>query len=276
MMAAKAAPELPAAPGWFARWRRARVLRRQPIDNALWARVIARFSFLQTLGSAEQQRLRELVALFLDRKSVIGAGGLVMTREMQVVIAAQACLLVLNLDLEFYGDWVEVIVYPDEFVADYEYTDDAGVVHRVHAPMSGEAWEHGPVILSWQDAAAADGGFGYNVVMHEFAHKIDMLNGTPDGFPPIHAGMDRAAWSQTFGAAYADFRQRLEQREETLIDPYAAEDPAEFFAVLSEMFFETPDAVRGAYPQVYDQLAAFYRQDPLLRMTGDPAVRVMR
>ncbi len=253
---------------WFSRWRKTRALRRQPIADTQWQRVISRFSFLRTLSAAEQQRLRELTALFLDRKAVSGAGGLVLTREMQLVIAAQACLLVLNLDLDYYDGWVEVIVYPDEFVADYEYTDDDGVVHRVNAPVSGEAWEHGPVILSWQDATAAGGGFGYNVVMHEFAHKIDMLNGAPDGFPPIHDDMDRAQWSQVFGAAYDDFRQRLQRREETLIDEYAAEDPAEFFAVLSETFFETPDALRASYPEVYDQLAAFYRQDPLSRMTG--------
>lgn len=268
--AAKAVPELTVA-GWFGRWRRARALRRQDIGDAQWQRTIHRFSFLRILAPAEQQRLRELTALFLDRKSVVGAGGLVMTRDMQLVIAAQACLLVLNLDLDFYGDWVEVIVYPDEFVTDHEYTDEDGVVHRVRAPLSGEAWEHGPVILSWRDAAAADGGFGYNVVMHEFAHKIDMFNGAPDGFPPLHAEMDRTTWTDTFSAAYADFQDRLDRREEPLIDEYAAEDPAEFFAVLSEMFFETPDALRKTYPDVYGQLAAFYRQDPLLRMAAAAA-----
>jgi len=250
---------------WFRRWRRARVLRRQPISDAQWQSVIARFSFLQALTAAEQQRLRELTALFLDQKSVQGAGGLVLTRDMELVIAAQACLLILNLDLDCYRDWVEIIVYPDEFVVDHEYASEDGVVHRMRAPMSGEAWEHGPVILSWRDAAAADSGFGYNVVMHEFAHKIDMLNGAPNGFPPLHADMDRKAWSKVFGAAYEDFRQRAARRDDSRINPYAAEEPAEFFAVLSETFFETPDAVQAEYPDVYRQLAAFYRQDPLSR-----------
>jgi len=250
---------------WLRRWQRARVLRRQPISDAQWQSVIARFSFLQALAAAEQQRLRELTALFLDQKSVQGAGGLVLTRDMELVIAAQACLLILNLDLDCYRGWVEIIVYPDEFVADFEYASEDGVVHRVRAPISGEAWEQGPVILSWRDAAAADSGFGYNVVMHEFAHKIDMLNGAPNGFPPLHADMDRKAWSAVFGAAYEDFRLRAERRDDTRIDPYAAEEPAEFFAVLSETFFETPDAVLAEYPDVYQQLAAFYRQDPLSR-----------
>ncbi len=259
------APEQGTMMNWFGRWRRTRAVERQAIDETLWQRVVARFSFLRVLPAGDLDRLRELSALFLDRKSVSGAGGLEMTREMQLIIAAQACLLVLNLDLELYDDWVEVIVYPDEFVADHEYMDEDGVVHRVRAPLSGEAWEHGPVILSWRDAVAADGGDGYNVVLHEFAHKIDMHNGTANGFPPLHADMDRAAWTAAFETAYAGMRQQLERGEYTLIDPYAAEDPAEFFAVLSESFFERPDAVQTEYPEVYQQLAAFYRQDPRLR-----------
>ena len=121
------------------------------------------------------------------------------------------------------------------------------------------------MILSWADAERS--GDGYNVVIHEFAHKLDMLNGDANGFPPLHADMDRARWSATFGAAYEEFCARVERREETAIDPYAAENPAEFFAVLSEAFFETPDAVRSEYPAVYGELAAFYRQDPALRLS---------
>lgn len=257
------APEQGTMMNWFSRWRRTRAVERQAIDERLWQRVVARFSFLRALPAGDLERLRELTALFLDRKPISGAGGLEMTREMQLIIAAQACLLVLNLDLELYDDWVEVIVYPDEFVTDYEYMNEDGVVHRVRAPLSGEAWEHGPVILSWRDAQAADGGDGYNVVLHEFAHKIDMHNGAANGFPPLQADMDRNAWTQAFETAYAGMRQQLEQGAYTLIDPYAAEDPAEFFAVLSENFFETPDAVQSVFPEVYRQLAAFYRQDPL-------------
>ena len=252
--------------GWFGRWRRARAVRRQAIDARLWQQVVARFSFLRMLPAADQRRLYELVALFLDRKAVGGAGGLDLTREMQLVIAAQACLLVLNLDLDFYDGWVEVIVYPEEFIVDHEYMDEDGVMHRVREPISGEAWEQGPVVLSWRDAEEADGGDGYNVVLHEFAHKIDIRNGAADGFPPLHADMDRQAWTATLSAAYEDFQQRLERREETALDEYAAEDPAEFFAVLSELFFERPDALSTMYPAVYGQFVLFYRQDPLKRM----------
>ena len=252
--------------GWFGRWRRARAVQRKPVDAAAWAAVVQRFSFLRVLDAGEQSRLRDLVAAFLAEKSLQGAGGLIMTRDIELVIAAQACLLVLKLDLDYYDDWVEIIVYPDEFIVDHEYTDEDGVVHRVHAPLSGEAWEQGPVILSWVDAEAADGGDGYNVVMHEFAHKLDIRNGTADGFPPLHDDMDRRTWTRSFSEAYADMQQRLERHEYTLIDPYAAEDPAEFFAVLSELFFERPDTLNDIYPAVYTQLAAFYRQDPLARL----------
>jgi hypothetical protein len=253
--------------GWFGRWRRARAARRKPVDAAAWAAVVQRFSFLRVLGADEQARLRDLVAAFLDEKSLQGAGGLVMTHDIELVIAAQACLLILNLDLDDYDDWVEIIVYPDEFVVDHEFTDEHGVVHRVRGPLSGEAWERGPVILSWRDAAASDGGDGYNVVMHEFAHKLDIRNGTADGFPSLHAGMDRSRWTQDFTAAFDDLQARLDRHEYTLIDPYAAQDPAEFFAVLSELFFERPDTLKDIYPEVYAQLAAYYRQDPLARLS---------
>ncbi len=144
--------------------------------------------------------------------------------------------------------------------------DEDGIVHQVREPMSGESWLAGPVILSWADAALRDGGPAYNVVIHEFAHKLDMLNGDANGFPPLHPGMDHREWSVAFGAAYEDFRGRVERREPTAIDSYAAENPGEFFAVLSEVFFETPGVVLGEYPDVYRQLSAFYRQDPAARM----------
>jgi len=249
--------------GALRNWRRKRILRHTTLDERLWRSVLARYPFTRVLSAAERERLRESAILFLNEKSITGAGGLEVRDEIRMCVAAQACMLVLNLDLEFFRGWVEVIVYPDEFLVDYEYVDEDGVAHRVKAPTSGESWLEGPVILSWADAKRS--GDGYNVVIHEFAHKLDMLNGNANGFPPLHAEMDLARWSDTFGAAYEGFCERIERREETVIDPYAAENPAEFFAVLSEAFFETPDAVQRAYPAVYGELASFYRQDPAQR-----------
>jgi len=227
--------------------------------------VLERYPFTRALSTEERARLRERVILFLHEKSIVGAGGLVVRDGMRMSIAAQACMLILNLDLEYYRGWVEVIVYPDEFVAEYDYVDEDGIAHHVEAPMTGESWLEGPVILSWADAELRGEEPGYNVVIHEFAHKLDMLNGDANGFPPLHPGMDREAWPRAFGAAYDDFCRRVARGEPSAIDAYAAEHPSEFFAVLSEAFFETPAAVRAEYRDVYRQLAAFYRQDPAAR-----------
>jgi Mlc titration factor MtfA (ptsG expression regulator) len=249
----------------FRRWRRRRVIERADISPALWQRTLDQLPFLNGLSVDERERLRELVILFLHSKTVHGAGGLVLDEGMPLLIAAQACILILNLDIEYYDGWVEVIVYPDAFVPAMEYMDEDGIVHRDHAPRAGEAWLQGPLILSWADVAPRDDGDGVNVVIHEFAHKLDMLNGDANGFPPLHGGMNRRDWAAAFEAAYADFCRRVDADEETAIDPYAAESPAEFFAVLSEVFFEIPARVNESYADVYKQLMLFYRQDPLRR-----------
>lgn len=250
----------------FKAWRRRRILSRHAVPDGLWRGVVARLSFLHGMTPDELMRLRELVTLFLHAKHMSAAGGLVLSDDMRVMIAAQACVPILNLDLDYYDGWVEIIVYPDEFVPEYEYMDENGLVHHVHEPMSGEAWLGGPVILSWHDARGGQQVDGYNVVIHEFAHKLDMLNGDANGFPPLHADMNREAWSTAFSAAFGDLRRRVEAGEETAIDPYAAETPGEFFAVMSEAFFETPRAVQESYPEVYAQLSQFYRQNPAQRM----------
>jgi Mlc titration factor MtfA (ptsG expression regulator) len=254
----------------FRAWRRERILGRSTLDESAWRAVTGRYSFTRALGGEERARLRELVVLFLHEKSIVGAAGLDVRDEMRIGIAAQACMLILNLDLGWYRGWTEIIVYPDEFLAEYDYVDEDGVAHHVREPMSGESWSTGPVILSWADTEQADSGSGYNVVIHEFAHKLDMLNGEANGFPPLHPEMSRAAWSGAFEAAYADFcrrasGERVNGRRESRIDEYASENPAEFFAVFSEAFFEIPRAVRDEYPDVYEQLSAFYRQDPAAR-----------
>jgi MtfA peptidase len=258
---------------WFKRWRRARILRRGAIDPRLWAVSVARYPFARALSVEELERLRELVILFLHEKTVHGARGMTVRDDVRIAIAVQACILILNLGLDYYRGWVEVIVYPDEFVAEYDYMDEAGVLHHVEEPMSGESWARGPVIISWADAQEAGSGEGYNVVIHEFAHKLDMLNGEPNGFPPLHAGMSRARWADAFTRAYEHFCREVEAGAEPQVDEYAAESPAEFFAVMSEAFFECPRDVRQTYPAVYTQLAEFYRQDPAARVSTRGAGR---
>ena len=255
---------------FFARKRRQRILEQAPLADREWRRACAALPFLGGLSAEELARLRELVVLFLDEKEMSGAAGLALTNGIRLSIAIQACLPVLNLGLEYYEGWVGIVVYPGEFVAQRSEHDEDGVVHEYEEAITGEAWSDGPVLLSWEDAAQS--GEGYNVVIHEFAHKLDMLNGNADGMPPLHAGMDRRDWHHALATAYDDFCRRVDSGEDTAIDPYAAEAPGEFFAVMSEAFFEIPDLVRDEYPLLYAQFRQFYRQDPAarLRATGAP------
>ena len=250
----------------FRKWRRERILRHYPLPNEAWRATVSGLFLLRGLAELELERLRELVVLFLHEKQVVAADGYPLDDGLRLRVAAQACLPILNLGLDYYAGWVSVIVYPDEFVPEHEYTDETGVVHIVRDPMIGESWERGPVILSGTDAERSGEHDGVNVVIHEFAHKLDMLNGAPDGFPPLHRGMDRNAWARSFTTAYENFSDKVESGADTVIDPYAAESPAEFFAVMSEAFFEVPYTLLREYPEVYRQLAEFYRQDPAVRM----------
>ena len=254
--------------GWLRDWRRRRVIELARLDADVWRQTLERYDFLRALAPGERLRLRDHVSLFLHEKAMHGAGGLVLREDMRLAIAAQACVLILNLDIDYYRGWSEIIVYPDEFVAEYEFTDDDGVVHSVREPMSGESWLGGPLILSWADADRAGQGSGYNVVIHEFAHKIDMLNGDANAFPPLHADMSRADWAHAFTTAYQELCAAVERGEETSIDPYATENPSEFFAVVSEAFIEVPWVVQAQYPAIYRELSRFYRQDPAARLSG--------
>ena len=220
----------------FFRWREQRQLRQNRIPAALWQRVIEDSLAGFHLDQHELQQLRELASLFLIRKAVNGAGGLEVDDYMRAVIASNACLLILKLDLDYFDGWVEVIVYPDAFVVTREVRDETGVVHKRRTVLGGEAWGRGPLILSWKDARPGvhPHGLGSNVILHEFAHKLDMLDGSADGTPPLHPDMELRAWIDTFTETYNSLRKRIEQHHRTKIDPYAAENPAEFFAVVSE------------------------------------------
>jgi MtfA peptidase len=264
-------------------WLRSRT-RRAPkaIDAALWKSATSSWLFMRGLQASEAERLRALCERFLADKHFSGTHDLEISDVMQVEIAAQACILVLELGESWYQGWSEIIVYPSQFAPRREFEDEDGVVHVTHDAMAGEAWLGGPVILSYEDVAmTGDEALriaGYNVVIHEFAHKLDMRNGDPNGFPPLHPGMDPREWKRAFAAAYKDFLARVEAAEalpearmqralDALpMDPYAAESAGEFFAVASEAFFETPEILAPAYPAMYGQLRLFYKQDPQARL----------
>ena len=279
---------------WLSRL--AEALSRAPatIPEDLWKATLRQLPFLDRLDTNERQRLKSLCERLLHRKPLSGARGFEVSDEIAVLIAAQACLLVLHLDLGLYDDMSAIIVFPDAFGIRQQHVDDAGVVHEWDEELAGEAVEQGgAVVLSWMDVQSQQApGAAHNIVIHEFAHKIDMGRGAANGCPPflkpLHDPVELSDWPAVFSAAYDDFCQRVDRMEDSLpedfdfdqpdhadrydalaaalpLDPYASRDPAEFFAVASEAFFVQPAPLAAAYPAVYRKLAAYYRQDPLAR-----------
>lgn len=235
------------------------------VPQALWDKTLAALPCLAVLDSEERRALKSLVEAFLGEKEFTTGGDLVLTDEICVSIAAQGCLPILAFGLTAYDDWVGIIVYPGQFVVPRHQTDENGVVHDYDDVLAGEAWPGGPLVISWHDAQMA--GAGYNVVIHEFAHKLDMRNGEADGIPAMHSGLDEKAWKSVFFPAYDDFCQRIDRGEDSRIDPYGSEHPAEFFAVLSENFFQQPAVLAREYPALHDLFKRYYQQDPLARQT---------
>lgn len=252
---------------------------RKPIPDALWEQILANCPFLDTLTSTELIRLRELSALFLEDKEFHGAQGLRITDAMAVTIAAQACLPVLHFGpgdraLRWYDDFVGIVVHPDEVVAQREVVDEHGVVHRYEEALAGEAMHEGPVMLSWHDVTAASSETGYNVVIHEFVHKLDLRDGVADGCPPLSTGFlgqpsaraARAHWLETLQKAYDAFRVAVIKAERfgsepTWLDPYGAEAIDEFFAVASEAYFVNRVRFRREFGTLLPLFDAYFRPD---------------
>lgn len=251
-------------------WRDRRIIRRHPVDPSGWKDALAEIPILQPLTAEESSRLKDLAALFLQRKIFVTVHGLELSQRQRLLIAAQACYPILNLDFSWYDGWRTVIVYPGEFLRPRREMDASGIMHEWTEVLRGEAWERGPVVLSWADVAGSGYGDGYNVIIHELAHQLDMRNGPADGFPPLPRPMRASDWTHGFTDAYQRLNTLIDSGGDPPIDPYAAESPAEFFAVSSEYFFERPDVIRRHYPEVYRLLTQFYRQDPAARelLTG--------
>lgn len=245
-------------------WRRRRI-RKRPIPDPLWDETVASSPLFRGLDVDDHARLRDFATLFLQDKVFHGVQGPV-PEATRVAVAGQAALLVLGLDYDLLKGWTTIVMYDGGFSARHEVMDETGVVHTEDAALSGEAWEGGPLVLSREDVhASVDRLDGYNLVIHELAHKLDMRNGDANGFPPLPASLRPSDWSEAFAAAYDDLGRREAAGEALALDDYALESPAEFFAVASEAFFELPATLRNAYPDVYRCLQAYYRQDPLTR-----------
>lgn len=249
--------------------RRARAIVSRPvklIDQQLWDQATSRYGFVQRLSSEENRRLRLIASDFLARKTITGAAGQEIDDLIRTQIAAQACILVLELGVNNFDGWTEIVVYPGHFTPEREFTDAAGVVHTTRSQLAGEAWLHGPVVLSYDDVARTGdpvhGVDGYNVVIHEFAHVLDMGDGEPDGIPPLPSAAAREAWIAVLDPAFEQFCAKVDAGRDTLLDPYGATSVDEFFAVASETFFVSPKQLRAEHPDLYGLLARYFQQDP--------------
>ncbi len=250
--------------GWLKKPFRPLVLKRHPVDDILWQQLSQQLPLLLNLPPVERDKLRKWVTLFIHAKTFTGVQGLVVTDEMRLIIAIQACLPILNLDLEYYDGWIEIVIYPGHFKVSREVPDHNGLIHNEERILSGESWSQGPLILSWDEAYtdSFQPRPGHNVIIHEFSHKLDMLNGRANGMPPLHPSMHREQWTDSLSRGYATLQHHL---DDPAINRYASTNPAEYFAVISEYFFTAPAILIEHQPEVYQQLVLFYRQDPRAR-----------
>jgi MtfA peptidase len=248
--------------------REARALQRRAIADELWQACLADLPFIAVRPADQQERLRRMASLFLDRKEFTGAQGFVVTDRIALTVALQACLPVLELGIDQYDGFVGIVMHGDAVVAAREVMDEDGIVHAYDEELAGEAMEGGPLMLSWADVLPADEAdapaTAYNVVIHEFAHVLDLRDGQADGIPVLGSSAERRAWSEVLAPEYDRFCERVVCGYETALDAYAAEAPDEFFAVASEAFFVTPHALKEEQPAMYRLLASFYKQDPAM------------
>ena len=252
----------------FLRRRRRDRLARQPFPPE-WLEILRkRFPYYRLLSAEEQRRLQLLIRSFVDAVRFEGCAGLAMTDEIRVTIAAQASILLLNRDEDAYPGLRSVLVYPTAYSVPSQHVDEIGVVHEGYDTHVGEAWERGAVILSWDDVRrdTAETSDGQNVTLHEFAHQLDQQDGAFDGAPLLDTHTHYRSWARILMKEYEALQRAAERGDPSLIDEYGATDPAEFFAVVTEAFFEKPKALQAKHPELYAELRKFYRQDPAERL----------
>ena len=249
---------------WLVERRRAR-LRSRPFPAA-WRRVLQqRVPYFARLPPDMQLQLKQHIQVFLAEKPFLACGGIRLTDEIRVTIAAQACLLLLNRPAGYFPNLRQILVYPGPFLVNRASPDGAGLVQDLRQVLAGESWSQGQVVLSWNDVleGAADPCDGHNVVIHEFAHQLDQETGHANGAPLLRSRASYRRWSKVLGDEFARLQQRLEVGENSLLSDYGATDPAEFFAVSSEAFFELPQAMAQQHPLLYEELRRLYCVDPV-------------
>lgn len=244
---------------------RRRRLRSRPFPTA-WRDILKqRVPYVRRLPADLQLQLKRHVQVFMAEKEFVGCGGLQINDEIRVTIAAQACLLLLNRRTDYFADLTHILVYPDSFLVNRVQNDQAGVLQEQRQVLSGESWSQGKVILSWADVVqgAAEIDDGRNVVIHEFAHQLDQEDGHANGVPWLGRREYRERWARVFEREFARLQQQADTRQPSLLDHYGATDPAEFFAVVSEVFFEQAPQLAAQHPELYELLSRYYRINPL-------------
>jgi len=250
--------------GFFQRRRRRRIGAAPFPDRCL--DVLGRNApFYARLPEGDKRELQRHIIVFLDEKTFEGCGDLELTEEMAVTVAAHACRLLLHRETNYYLTVSSILIYPEAYVAPVVEESDDWFVTEGEEDREGEASRYGTVVLSWAEVLSGirAEGEGRNLVIHEFSHQLDMEDGEADGAPPLPSRRHYAEWSAVLGREYDRLRADADRGQPTLLDPYGAEDPAEFFAVASECFFEQPASLRASHPDLYGQLQLFYQQDPV-------------
>ena len=257
----------------FLKRRRRRKIKRQPFPSE-WLSIIEHTCpHWACLSASEKAELQGHVRVFLAEKHFEGCGGLEITDEMRVSIAATACLLLLGRETDYFPRMKSVLVYPGEFVSEIRRVEPGGIVTETEQERLGESWYRGPVVLSWDSVlhGAAHAHDGRSVVLHEFAHQLDSEDGAVNGAPVLDARAAQEAWATILGGEYADLVRQIAEDSGSDLRDYAATNPAEFFAVVTEHFFEQPRQLQRRHPELYEQFKAFYHQDPAVRSAGELA-----
>lgn len=245
-------------------------LRARPFPEG-WCEILQRnVPFFFRLSDDDRRELKGHIQVFLGEKEFEGCGGIEITDEIRVTIAAQACVLLLHRETDCYPGLRTILVYPHPYVVKGLQRDDAGILSEGEQVRLGESWQHGAVVLAWDAVkkGAADPADGQNVVFHEFAHQLDAESGATEGAPVLEHRSQYAPWARILGGEYARLIEDLEEHRQTFLAAYGAVSPAEFFAVVTEAFFEQPAALRRRHPELYGQFSEFYRQDPAAALGG--------
>ena len=247
--------------------RRRKKIRHIPFPEEWCAHIERNVPYYKMLRPKEQAELKGHIQVFLAEKRFEGVHGVEITNEIRVTIAAQACILLLNRKTDYYPALDTIIVYPQAYMATVKRRGPTGALEERREVRLGESWRRGEVVLSWDDVkkGAADVQDGHNLVFHEFAHQLDGEDGVVDGAPKLDKRSHYIAWARVLGEEYKKLSMRIEGRCPAFIRPYATKNPQEFFAVVTEVFFEMPDKLSHCHPELYEQLNIFYKQDPVER-----------